>query len=155
MHVPIMSLCLIMEFGEKSLLDWSLIRCSASVPGFGTVWWGQKPLHSEQHTDSTVGWLGCLDRSSLKRSTLMGVVILKICGCVLIVSTAAVLSNSSRGTTGTGAVVMDHRAVALRVSSLLSHKRPWVYFGCLAQGSSTPWLCFTICWCTYDSLELK
>ena len=113
MHIPIMSLWLIIELGENSPSDWSLISQRVSVPGFGTVWrgeqyipgrrsgpksseyqpaatslsicpskkshsvwdlirrwelsqmsgyslrrvcvWGQKPLHSERHTDSTAG----------------------------------------------------------------------------------------------------
>ena len=67
-----------------------------------------------------------LVNSSLKQSTLIGVVISKSWGLEWIVLTAVELLYSSRGMDRTGSAVRDHWAVELRVSSSSSHSRPQV-----------------------------
>ena len=58
--------------------------------------------------------------------------------------TVGTLPNSSHGTVRTGAVVSDHCAVVLIVSSSSFHRSPRVYLGHLTWGSSIPSFGFAV-----------
>ena len=66
---------------------------------------GQKPSQRPQHTDSTKGWLGWDSSSFSKRSTKIGVTMLKRCGFSLMVFVATGFASSEEGMGGNGDAV--------------------------------------------------
>src|SRR5882724_10192993 len=79
--------------------------------------------------DMTKSWLGWDSSSDSKRSTRMGVTILKRCGCELRVASAAVLCSSLSGMSGIGSAISVSVAEGKEGTALGVHMNPLLHLG--------------------------
>src|SRR5882724_6389635 len=78
-------------------------------------------------------WLGWDSSSDSKRSTRMGVTILKRCGCELRVASAAMLHSSLSGMSGSGSAISVSVAEGKEGTALGDHMNPLLHLGCFQR----------------------
>jgi len=81
-----------------------------------------KNPHKVHDKDSIRGQLGCVDKSFSKWSTFMGVIILKRCGFLAIISFGMGEESSDKGTLSIGSVVSVTVAEGVLLISFSDHR---------------------------------